>query len=272
MRRTSAMIGKIGPFLRDLGEVGDLLWEKGWAERNAGNISVNLGILATARKSVRRTQAGRIDPPCPKLGGMAFLVTAAGSRMRDLSRHPRGNAGLIRVEEDGGGYRILWGGTRERLFTPTSELQTHLALHEFLIEKRRPERAVLHTHPDELIALTHACEIGGEEELNRILWGMLPEVKIFVPEGVAFVPYEVTGSPDLARVTTRGLGSHQVVLWEKHGCLSVGKDVFEAFDAIDMLNKAARIFLLCKSAGYAPAGLSDAQLDELGRRFGNQGA
>ncbi|GAH55457.1 unnamed protein product, partial [marine sediment metagenome] len=36
---------------------------------------------------------------------------------------------------------------------------------------------------------------------------------------------------------------------------------------VDILNKAARIFLACKSAGLAPEGLSDAQLDELERLF-----
>ena len=39
---------------------------------------------------------------------------------------------------------------------------------------------------------------------------------------------------------------HDVVLWEKHGVLAVDTDIIEAFDQIDVLNKAAQIYLLSR--------------------------
>ncbi len=96
---------------------------------------------------------------------------------------------------------------------------------------------------------------------------MNPETKIIIRKGVGLVPYRVPGSDELAQATIKALEKHNVVLWEKHGCIAIGADVLEAFDRVDILNKAARIFFMCKNAGLDPEGLSDAQLDELERLF-----
>jgi rhamnulose-1-phosphate aldolase len=137
-----------------------------------------------------------------------------------------------------------------------------------LIRHSAPEKVILHTHPDELIALTHIPDYLDETVLNRILWGMIPEVKVFVPEGIGFVPYQLPGSEALAEATIKSLDAHKIVLWEKHGCLATGTNIVEAFDSIDVLNKAAKIFLLCKNAGFSPEGLSEEQINELERVYG----
>jgi rhamnulose-1-phosphate aldolase len=54
-----------------------------------------------------------------------------------------------------------------------------------------------------------------------------------------------------------------VAVWQYHGCLAVGNDVIEAFDLIDTVNKAARIYLLCRAAGHRPDGLGPDELTEL---------
>ena len=76
-------------------------------------------------------------------------------------------------------------------------------------------------------------------------------------------PYETGGSEELADVTVNLIERHNAILWEKHGCTTIGTDAADAFDLIDILNSAARIFLLCKSAGYEPKELSPKQLQEL---------
>ncbi len=91
--------------------------------------------------------------------------------------------------------------------------------------------------------------------------------KIIIRKGVGLVPYCVPGSEELAQTTIKALEKHDVVLWEKHGCLAIGTDMLETFDRVDILNKAARIFFTCKNAGLDPEGLSDAQLNELERLF-----
>jgi len=58
------------------------------------------------------------------------------------------------------------------------------------------------------------------------------------------------------------LQKHHVILWEKHGCAAVAAGIAEAFDYIDIMEKAATIFFLCKGSGYTPQGISDEQLAE----------
>ena len=96
---------------------------------------------------------------------------------------------------------------------------------------------------------------------------MNPETKIIIRKGVGLVPYLILGADELAHVTIKALEKHDVVLWEKHGCLAIGTNVYETFDRVDILNKAARIFFTCKNADLDSEGLSAAQLDELERLF-----
>jgi rhamnulose-1-phosphate aldolase len=67
----------------------------------------------------------------------------------------------------------------------------------------------------------------------------------------------------MADASIESLRSHKVVLWEKHGVLSIGDDVGQAFDRIDILAKAAKIFLTCRNAGFMPEGLSSRQIEEI---------
>lgn len=76
-------------------------------------------------------------------------------------------------------------------------------------------------------------------------------------------PYQTGGSEELADVTVPLFERHKAVLWEKHGCTTIGTDTADAFDLMDMLNNAARVFLLCKSAGFEPKDLYPEQLTEL---------
>jgi rhamnulose-1-phosphate aldolase len=252
---------------REMAEVGTLLWARGWAERNAGNLSVDVTELVPSDEPdpERRVELpGAIAQP--ELAGRCFFITATGARLRELADRGGRSLLLVRIEERLDGYRILWG--REGTSLATSELPAHLEVHGFLRESGSPYSAVVHTHPTHLIALTQIESLAREDALNQLLWSMHPEVKVFLPEGVGFAPYRCPGSTELAAATVEALRDHRLCLWEKHGCVSVGRDVVEAFDLIDTANKAAEIYLLCRGAGYEPQGLSPEQLDELRRRFG----
>lgn len=41
----------------------------------------------------------------------------------------------------------------------------------------------------------------------------------------------------------QNLDKHHLLLWEHHGILATGTDIVEVFDAVDILNKAAKIYL-----------------------------
>lgn len=250
----------------ELAEVSMYLWEKGWAERNAGNISWNVTHLATpAEDALHGCPYVELPRAYPNAGSCSFLVTVTGSRMRDLRKFLERDTCIIWVPPDGRGYHIVWGARGHPRGRPTSELPTHLAIHGRQLASRGRDRTVVHTHPTELIALTHIPEYCDEQKLNQLLWSVHPESILVNPDGVGFVPYALTGTEDLAEATAAALDNHPIVIWEKHGCVARGKDAADAFDYIDIAAKAARLFFMCKSAGYAPAGLTAAQLQELRR-------
>ena len=254
--------------ITDIAEVARILWKLGWAESNAGNISVNVTEhIPEDIRELNKFPSKEIDKSYPELCGFSFFITGAGTRMRDLAKEPSGNACILRIAEESNRYHILWGRRSDLSVEPTSEIHSHLSIHRFLLEKKAPQKVIIHAHPEELIALTHIKEYKQESKLNRLLWSMNPAAKIIIRKGVGFVPYRVPGSDELAQATIKALEKHDVVLWEKHGCLAIGTDMLETFDRVEILNKAARIFLACKGSGLAPEGLSDAQLDELERLF-----
>jgi len=254
--------------ITDIAEVARILWKLGWAESNAGNISVNVTEhIPEDIKELNKFASKEIDKSYPELCGFSFFITGAGTRMRDLAKEPSGNACILRIAEESNRYHILWGRRSDLSVEPTSEIHSHLSIHRFLLEKKAPQKVIIHAHPEELIALTHIKEYKQESKLNRLLWSMNPAAKIIIRKGVGFVPYCVPGSDELAQATIKALEKHDVVLWEKHGCLAIGTDMLETFDRVDILSKAARIFFMCKNAGFDPEGLSDAQLDELERLF-----
>ena len=57
-------------------------------------------------------------------------------------------------------------------------------------------------------------------------------------------------------------------MWEKHGVLAVDTDILNAFDQVDVLNKAAQIYVSARNMGFEPDGMTDAQMTELRDAFG----
>jgi rhamnulose-1-phosphate aldolase len=186
--------------------------------------------------------------------------------MRDLARKPEENICFIRINETGNEYQQYCSGQADPNLQPTSELPTHLAVHDMFVKKNRDSRVVLHTHAIEIIALTQNHQFKSKESLNRILWGMHPETVLFMPEGVGFLPFNLPGTEKIAQATRKEFERHQAVIWEKHGVLSTGKNVIEAFDTIDILMKSAKIWFKCRNAGFEPEGLSDTQIEEIRKK------
>ncbi|MDR2496831.1 MAG: rhamnulose-1-phosphate aldolase [Tannerellaceae bacterium] len=248
-----------------IAEVASMLWSKGWAERNGGNISVDLTDCLTPRElRTKPVKAGIVLPiPMPALEGHVFYVTGTGRRMRDVAREPWENGALIKIANDGLSYDIL--GINPVM--PTSELASHLLIDSSLISAGRPMRVVLHTHPTDLIGLTHCKELLDSRKLSLLLWSMIPECRIIVPKGIGIVPYVAPGTIELARATITLLENHDVIIWEKHGILAVGDDIIECFDAIDTLSKAAQIYFSARAAGFEAEGMTNEQLQELALLF-----
>ncbi len=251
--------------IEKVAEVAGYLWQNGWAERNGGNITVN--ITQWADDAMQRlppiSDIKPIGATLPSLRGCYFFCKGTGKRMRDLARWPMENGSIIRILDDCASYVII----ADHPVQPTSELPSHLAVHNRLIEQQSPYKATIHTHPIEIVAMSHNREFLGKDVLTRLLWSMIPETKAFCPLGLGIVPYALPGSNALAEATLNELESYDVVLWEKHGVFAKGLDVLDAFDQIDVLSKSAKIYLDCRAMGFEPEGMSSAQMLEMTRAF-----
>ena len=247
--------------IEKIAEVAGYLWQNGWAERNGGNITVNITeyVDNEIRQMAPISDVKEIGVTLPALKGCYFYCKGTGKRMRDLARWPMQNGSIIRILDDCASYVII----ADEVVMPTSELPSHLTVHAHQIETKSGYKATVHTHPIELVAMSHSREFLGKDVLTKILWSMIPETKAFCPLGLGIVPYELPGSNQLADATLKELEDYDVVLWEKHGVFAKGTDVMDAFDQIDVLSKSAKIYINARCMGFEPEGMSDAQLKEM---------
>jgi len=253
------------PCYKAMGKVAGFLWKKGWAEKNAGNISINVSDLLSLEevKGYDKSVFFELEKHTPALAGKVLIITASGSRMRDVKKNPRRETCLIEINHTGRRYRILSTGEGGTEVQPTSEMPAHLVIHDFLVRNQRQERVVLHAHVTEAIMLTHHPEFKKEESINNLLWRMQPETSLFIPEGVGFVSYKKPGSYEIAQSTAEKLLNHKAVIWEKHGCVVIDEDLEDAFDLMDIIGKTIRMYLECRKAGFEPEGLTNEQLNQM---------
>ncbi len=251
--------------VEQVAEVAGYLWQKGWAERNGGNITVNVTehIDDEIRQMPAIAEKVAMGTTLPHLKGCYFFCKGTNKRMRDLARRPMENGSLIRITEDCAHYEII----ADNPVKPTSELPSHLAMHNYLLGKGVNYKAALHTHPIELVAMSHTNKFLEKDVLTNLLWSMIPETKAFCPRGLGIVRYELPGSQRLAEATLAQLDDYDVTLWEKHGVCAVGCDIMEAFDQVDVLNKSAQIYINAKCMGYEPDGMSQQQMQEMTKAF-----
>ena len=246
-------------------EVAGYLWQKGWAERNGGNITVNITEYADdeIRNMPAISEVKQIGVTLPHLKGCYFYCKGTNMRMRDLARRPMDNGSVIRILDDCASYVII----ADKPVQPTSEVPSHLSVHNYLISKGSPYKASVHTHPIELIALSHNKKFMEKDVATNLLWSMIPETKAFCPRGLGMIPYALPSSVELAEATIKELADYDVVMWEKHGIFAVDRDVMAAFDQIDVLNKSALIYIAAKNMGFEPDGMSQEQMKEMSVAF-----
>ena len=240
--------------IEQVAEVAGYLWQKGWAERNGGNITVNVTEFVDddIKAMPAIAPARQIGKVLPNLKGKYFYAKGTGKRMRDLARRPMENGAVIRICADCASYEII----ADNAVLPTSELPSHLSLQDYLLGTGSCYKATLHTHPIELVAMSHIQRFLRPGEMTRVLWSMIPETLAFAPLGIGVVPYAMPGSIELADATLEQIKTHDVVLWEKHGTVSVGTDIMDAFDQTDVLCKSARIYMCARSMGSEPDGMT----------------
>ncbi|MEN8152156.1 MAG: rhamnulose-1-phosphate aldolase [Planctomycetota bacterium] len=242
------------------------LWIKGWAERNAGNVSLRVEPDVAVDAGPREEPWRPIGAVLPNLAGERFLFTGTGSFMRNIERDPERGIGLVEVDAAGESFRIAWGLTGGGL--PTSELMPHLCAHAArMAVTGGADRAIIHTHPQNLIALTYALDLD-TTKLTRLLWEMHTECIVVFPMGCGFVRWRMPGGRELAEATAEVLGRRTMAIWQHHGIVAAGPDLEHAFGLIETAEKAAEIYVKAAALGPVPHRLTTEQLTALAANFG----
>lgn len=255
---------EVSDIISSISGVAGVLSSRGWAEAGAGNISVN--VTDFFKDQVPGMDAWKIldaGVPWNSLKPAILLITNKGTRMRQLACGPADY--LCFVATSPGDKLVRYAAVNQVTgsYQPSSELATHLMLQEWMVQYKPQWKTILHTHPTQLIALSHIIGPENKEVLNNLLWGMHTETVVFIPDGLGFAGFREPGSYDLARDTLKEMEVHQLVLWEKHGCIAIAGDPDEALDLVEIAAKAAEVYLLTKASGHQAAGLTASQLERL---------
>ncbi|GAB6099712.1 rhamnulose-1-phosphate aldolase [Halanaerocella petrolearia] len=254
-------------FLQEMIKVTKDMWLKGWDERNGGNVSYRLKKEEVSNyldlsKSVRSHKLFR---SLPELADELFLVTGSGKYFRNISIKPEENLGIVKIDETGENYEIIWGFTDGG--KPTSEFPAHLLSHIARMEVTdNQNRVVMHTHATNLIALSYVLELDSKV-VTKELWKMSTECLVVFPDGIGVLSWLVPGTDEIGEETAKLMKKHQMVLWPYHGIFGTGKTLDEAFGLIDTAEKAAEILVKVKSMGGDKQGITDAEFKDLADRF-----
>ncbi len=132
---------------------------------------------------------------------------------------------------------------------PSTERLMHLEVYR----KCPKARAVVHAHPPTAIAWSIA-----HPQLTELPCEGLPEV-ILAVGGVPIVPYARPGTMEMGFNLHPYLPLHRVMVLSRHGGLSWGEDLQEAYDGMERLEHSAHILKLSKELG----GITNMQSDEI---------
>ena len=182
-----------------------------------------------------------------------------------MVRDPEHNMGIIRLDEKGENYQIVWGmkgGMR-----PTSELPSHLM--NLAVVKERTHgtyRVVYHCHATNLIALTFVLPLD-DKTFSHNLWEMATECPIVFPAGVGVVPWMVPGGEEIAVATSKLMKKYDVAIWAHHGVFVAGPDFDPTWGLVDTVEKSAEILVKVLSMGGKKQTITNADFEELEKPF-----
>lgn len=196
--------------LKDFGDVLRECYRRGWITTRDGNISLRYK------------------------DGDVLYITPSGVKKTEIYEKD-----IIQLDicKDG---KSFYNTNKEK---PSGELELHWDLQKQFKEE---SRAVLHTHATHIVA---AMEAGYElDQISK----MFPEVSRYTKVGPN-VPYIQPLTKKLAKVAVKSLCPDEhgtlyfnLVGLEKHGVISVGTTIWEAFEHLERVNHVCEILLLSK--------------------------
>ena len=164
-----------------------------------------------------------------RLGDDRILVTPSGL-----------HKGLLRPEQllvvDQAGRVIGYPTEARRDLRPTSELPMHLEAY-----RQRPDvTAVVHAHPP----ITVALSIAGIPMDTPLL----PEVIVLLGM-IPMAPYSLSSSAEGAVAIRDLIGRYDAIILQRHGTLTVGNSLTQAFMRLETVEQNARIHFMLAQLG-----------------------
>jgi L-fuculose-phosphate aldolase len=171
-----------------------------------------------------------------RLGENRILVTPAGKNKGFLE-----DKDLVIVD--------LKGKKVSGNLEPSSELKIQL----FVYQRRKDVFAAVHAHSP--YSLAFAC---AHIPLSETL---LPEVIMFLGK-IPLTPYATPTTEEVPNSLSPFIEKHNAFLLENHGVLTLGKDIYEAYNRLEMVERLAKVSLLCEILGKSEE-LSKESLEKL---------
>ncbi len=246
-----------------MGAAGTRISEIDASEAGAGNISAFLSWPVELRRTFPVTEEVELPWHVPSLAGGTVLVTGSGRRLRQIAEDPEANVGALHIHDDGD-HATLHTSPRRLFEQLTSELNSHLAVHEDQVSRRALEfHAVVHAQPPHLTYLSHLPAYRDSATMNARILRWEPETVVVLSQGIAVLQFMVPGSAELMAANVAGLRDHEIVLWSKHGVMARSDlSVTRAVDRVEYAETGARYEYMDIVAGGHGEGLTP---DELAR-------
>lgn len=166
--------------------------------------------------------AGRDGNVSVRIGSHRLLITPSGARKGYLRPEDCVLCDLMGRPETSPGHG-----------KPSSEVGMHLAVYE-----ARPDvRAVVHAHPPAAVAHTVA---------GVPLEPLMPEVYCELGD-VKTLDYTTPGTPEVGQAVGEAILGRTALLMSRHGSITVGETLTQAYDRLEILEHAARISLMART-------------------------
>jgi L-ribulose-5-phosphate 4-epimerase len=114
------------------------------------------------------------------------------------------------------------------------------ALHIGIYRARKDVNAIIHTHS---VYATAAAVAG------LTIPPILDEQVAYLGGEIKCAVYAPSGTPELAESAVVALGNRNAVLLANHGAVGTGKDITDAFHAVELVEKVAQIYMIALAAG-----------------------
>lgn len=162
-----------------------------------------------------------------KLAKNRYLITPSGINKAFIKPND-----LIVIDENA---KLISGNKKLK---PSTEWRMHLKAY-----KLRPDiNAVIHSHPPYITAYTIADV--------KIPSNILPEV-VLTMGAIPVTSYSTPTSPDNADIIEEHIKNYDAVVLKRHGVITVGKDIYSAYNKLEKIEHAALTSMAAKIIGEA---------------------